>query len=142
MPGRRVLNYDSLHSTGTQEHFLQPINRETGSLIMECPAPCSLYHQTGPILLRQLYGHAFPTSGNANNQVRPGTIAAYRANDVSAGELWNSDQNKADVIGNFAKFNTPTIANGKVFVPTFSKAIKFMALIVRQPVCNMETGMD
>ena len=66
----------------------------------------------------------FPTSGNANNQVRPGTIAAYRANDVSAGELWNSDQNKNDVIGNFAKFNTPTIANGKVFVPTFSKAIK------------------
>ena len=66
----------------------------------------------------------FPTSGNANNQVRPGTIAAYRANDVSGGELWNSDQNKDDVIGNFAKFNTPTIANGKVFVPTFSKAIK------------------
>ena len=26
----------------------------------------------------------FPSSGNANRQVRPGTFAAYRANDVSA----------------------------------------------------------
>ena len=38
--------------------------------------------------------------------------------------LWNSDQNSKDVVGNFAKFNTPTIANGKVYVPTFSKGIK------------------
>ncbi|MEO8415956.1 MAG: PA14 domain-containing protein, partial [Ginsengibacter sp.] len=66
----------------------------------------------------------FPTSGNANREVRPGTLAAYRANDVSSNELWNSDQDPNDVIGNFAKFNTPTIANGKVFVPTFSKSIK------------------
>lgn len=70
----------------------------------------------------------FPTSGNANNQVRPGTFAAYKANNVSDGELWNSDQNADDVIGNFAKFNTPTIANGKVYVPTFSKAIKIYGI--------------
>ena len=66
----------------------------------------------------------FPFSGNANNQVRPGSIAAYRANDVSTGELWNSDQIKNDAVGNFAKFNSPTIANGKVYVPTFSQALK------------------
>ncbi len=66
----------------------------------------------------------FPTSGNANHQVRPGTVAVYRAGNVSAGELWNSDLTKSDVIGSFAKFNAPTIANGKVYVPTFSKAVK------------------
>ncbi|MEP6584129.1 MAG: PA14 domain-containing protein [Ginsengibacter sp.] len=66
----------------------------------------------------------FPYSGNANNQVRPGSLAAYRANDVSAGEIWNSDQNKNDAVGNFAKFNSSSVANGKVFVPTFSKAVK------------------
>ncbi len=66
----------------------------------------------------------FPTSGNANNSVRPGTLAAYRANDVSKNELWNSDQNPNDVLGMFAKFNQATVANGKVYVPTFSKSIK------------------
>ncbi|KAA9038414.1 T9SS type A sorting domain-containing protein [Ginsengibacter hankyongi] len=71
----------------------------------------------------------FPTSGDANHQVRPGSFAAYKANDVSAGELWNSDQNPNDVIGYFAKFNPPTVANGKVYVPTFSKAIKVYGIL-------------
>jgi hypothetical protein len=66
----------------------------------------------------------FPTSGNANNSLRPGTFAAYRANDVSAGELWNSDEDQNDVIGLFSKFNSPTVANGKLYVPTFSNGIK------------------
>ena len=71
----------------------------------------------------------FPTSGNANNQVRPGTFAAYRATDVSAGELWNSNHAPNDAIGSFAKFNAPSVANGKVFVATFSKAIKVYGAI-------------
>src|SRR5690242_9904013 len=66
----------------------------------------------------------FPTSGNANQSVRPGTLAAYNANDVSANELWYSDQDSNNVIGSFAKFNAPTVANGKVYVGTFSKKIK------------------
>lgn len=73
----------------------------------------------------------FPSSGNANNQVRPGSVAAYPANDVSGGELWNSNINQHDEVGNFAKFNPPTIANGKVFVPTFSNCIK-----VYEALCN------
>ncbi|MEN9612447.1 MAG: hypothetical protein RLZZ628_3261 [Bacteroidota bacterium] len=70
----------------------------------------------------------FPTSGNANNLVRPGTLAAYRAEDVSAGELWHTDLNPRDVLGKFAKFNSVTVANGKVFVPTFSNGIKVYGL--------------
>lgn len=71
----------------------------------------------------------FPTSGNANNQVRPGTIVAYPANDVSAGELWSSDKKITDKVGSFAKFNSPTIANGKVYVPTFSNSIQVYGLL-------------
>jgi len=80
----------------------------------------------------------FPTSGNANNQVRPGSIAAYRANDVSAGELWSSDIHRRDSLGNFAKFNSPTIANGKVFVPTFSNAVKVYGIGCNGSLDNIE----
>lgn len=71
---------------------------------------------------------SFPTSGNANNQVRPGTLAAIRANDVSRPELWNSDLDPNDRVGKFAKFNTPTVANGKVYLPTFSNRINVYGL--------------
>jgi hypothetical protein len=82
----------------------------------------------------------FPTSGNANNQVRPGTMAAYRANDVSTGELWSSDLNARDVLGNFAKFNSPTVANGKVFTPTFSNCIKVYGQTCDNAITNMQVG--
>ena len=78
----------------------------------------------------------FPSSGNANNQIRPGSVAAYRANDVSAGELWNSNIDQHDAVGKFAKFNAPSIANGQVFVPTFSNCIK-----VYGPVCPSTAGI-
>ncbi len=59
-------------------------------------------------------------TGNANQSVRPGILHAYDAQNVSH-ELWNSEQNSArDGVGNFAKFVPPTVANGKVYLATFS----------------------
>ncbi len=59
-------------------------------------------------------------TGNANQSVRPGILHAYDAQNVSR-ELWNSEQNSArDGVGNFAKFVAPTVANGKVYLATFS----------------------
>ena len=81
---------------------------------------------------------SFPTSGNANSQVRPGTFAAYRANKVSLAELWNSDQKADDTVGKFAKFNTPTVANGKIYLATFSKAVKVYGLSC--PLANLQYG--
>ena len=53
----------------------------------------------------------------------PGVLHAFDASDVSR-ELWNSEQEPArDRLGNFAKFNTPTVANGKVYVGTFSNQL-------------------
>src|SRR5262249_15685569 len=49
-------------------------------------------------------------------------------------ELWNSRQNEGfDGIGNFAKFNTPTIANGKVYVASFSGRLHVFGLLPDNP---------
>lgn len=62
---------------------------------------------------------SFAANGDANQSVRPGVLYAFDATDVTK-ELWNSSQDAADDPGSYAKFNNPTIANGKVYLPTFS----------------------
>jgi hypothetical protein len=58
-----------------------------------------------------------------------GTIHAYDATNV-AHELWNSQQNAArDGMGNYVKFCAPTIANGKVYVPTTSNKLVVYGLL-------------
>ena len=52
-----------------------------------------------------------------------GTLRAYAATNVSR-ELWNSQQNAArDTLTGFSKFCPPTIANGKVYVATFTNKL-------------------
>jgi hypothetical protein len=68
-------------------------------------------------------------SSSAANAVVVGTLRAFDASNVSH-ELWNSDQNAArDSLGNFAKFTSPTIANGKVYVPTFSNQLAVYGVV-------------
>nr|HVY39104.1 hypothetical protein [Polyangia bacterium] len=60
-----------------------------------------------------------------------GILQAFDATDVSK-ELYDSRMNAArDDLGNFAKFNVATIANGKVYVPTMSKKIAVYGLLPR-----------
>ena len=60
-------------------------------------------------------------SRDANQAVVAGVLRAFDAGDASK-ELWNSQQNAPrDSFGNFPKFNPPTVYNGKVYQPTFSK---------------------
>lgn len=61
-------------------------------------------------------------SGDALHSVVPGILHAFDANDVTK-ELWNSNMNPKDNIGNYAKFVCPTIANGKVYMATFSNQL-------------------
>lgn len=61
-----------------------------------------------------------PTNNDANQRVVPGILRAYDATDLRR-ELWNSYQVRdRDDFGNFSKHAPPTIANGRVYVPTFS----------------------
>ena len=66
---------------------------------------------------------SYAFSGDAEHAVSPGMLRALDANDVTK-ELWNNRQNVArDGAGNYAKFSSPTIANGHVYLPTFSNRV-------------------
>jgi hypothetical protein len=65
---------------------------------------------------------AHPSDGDANNAVRHGVLRAFDASDVTK-ELWNSLQTPEDDFGKFAKFVSPTVANGKVYMATFSQQV-------------------
>jgi hypothetical protein len=66
---------------------------------------------------------SYAYSGDAEHTVSPGILRAFDANDVSK-ELWNNQQNSArDPSGYYAKFAAPTIANGRVYLPTFSNRV-------------------
>jgi hypothetical protein len=61
-----------------------------------------------------------PLRGDANLQTVDGVLRAFDALDLTK-ELWNSEQNPArDGVGKFAKFCSPVVANGKVYLATFS----------------------
>ena len=69
--------------------------------------------------------------GDANQQVRPGILRAYNAQNIT-NELWDSEQLSArDSVGNFAKFVPPTVANGKVYLATFSNRLNVYGLLPR-----------
>ena len=68
-------------------------------------------------------GILWETTGDYNNNPTSGTLHAFDAGDLSV-ELWNSDMNSArDKMGPITKFANPTVANGKVYVPTLGKAV-------------------
>ncbi len=66
---------------------------------------------------------------NANKAVVPGVLRAFDASDLGK-ELWNSRLNvPRDDVGSYAKFCAPTIANGRVYVATFSGAVDVYGLL-------------
>ena len=80
--------------------------------------------------------------GDANQQVRPGILRAYNAQNV-ANELWNSEQLSArDSVGSLAKFVPPTVANGKVYLATFSNRLNVYGLLPRPPLATGRSGSN
>ena len=68
----------------------------------------------------------YPVDGNANSRVVHGALVAYDATVVVNGKmklLFHSDAKPANDMGNFAKYSTPVVANGKVYVGTFSNKV-------------------
>ena len=75
-------------------------------------------------------------SGDAIHNVRPGIIRAFDATNVTR-ELWNSSMDASDPPGFYAKFVNPTIANGKLYMATFSNKLVVYGLINK-----LTTGID
>jgi hypothetical protein len=65
---------------------------------------------------------SYAISTDAENVSGPGILRAFDANDITK-EIWNSNLNSNDNPGNFAKFSSPTIANGRVYLATFSNKV-------------------
>ena len=69
----------------------------------------------------------YPTQGNANSNVVHGALVAYDATRVLFGgrlkQLFHSDDDAVNDMGNFAKYSTPIVANGRVYVGTFSNKV-------------------
>jgi uncharacterized protein (TIGR03437 family) len=74
-------------------------------------------------------GILWATSESGGAFPAPGVLHAFDAADVSR-ELWNSGMEaNRDVMGNFTKFANPTVANGKVYVPTDSHQVVVYGLL-------------
>jgi len=72
---------------------------------------------------------ATTSTDSAEGLTVPGVLRAFDASDVSH-ELWNSEMNPArDQLGGLAKFAAPTVADGQVFVPTFSNQLVVYGLL-------------
>jgi hypothetical protein len=79
----------------------------------------------------------YPTQGNANSAVVHGALVAYDATVVTKGrmkQLFHSDANAANDLGTFAKYATPVVANGSVYVATFSNKVVQYGLGAAGPV--------
>jgi hypothetical protein len=71
---------------------------------------------------------SIPTRDDAMHAVVGGMLRVFDAADVRR-ELWSSeDHGRRDRVGNFAKFTPPTIANGHVYLATFSNRVQMYGL--------------
>jgi hypothetical protein len=69
------------------------------------------------------------TTGDHQTAGVPGTLHAFDALDLTR-EVWSSDWNAGrDGPGRFAKFVAPTVADGRVYVPTFSGQLAVYGLL-------------
>lgn len=82
------------------------------------------------------------TSASANQATVAGTLHAYDAQNVGR-ELWHSDMIPSrDAVGNFAKFVAPTVANGKVYLATFSNRLNVYGLLPPLPLTIAQLGAN
>ena len=85
-------------------------------------------------------GILWETTGNYNASPAAGTLHAFDASNLAV-ELWNSDMNPGrDKMGTITKFANPTVANGKVYVPTLSGAVVVYGLLGGSEVVTPTIG--
>ncbi|HET9920326.1 MAG TPA: hypothetical protein VFQ30_10830 [Ktedonobacteraceae bacterium] len=77
--------------------------------------------QDGTGIVWASHPHKQALGSDANQHIVSGILRAFDASNLS-NELWNSEMNASDSIGNFAKFCPPTVANGKVYLASFGSS--------------------
>ncbi len=70
-----------------------------------------------------------------------GALHALKADDITQ-ELWNSDGNPGDALGHYAKMCPVTIANGKVYAPTFSGTLNVYGLLTGNSRCVTNVALN
>lgn len=74
-------------------------------------------------------GDMWDLAGGAVSNVVPGQLRAFNAENITVGDIWNS-QNNASRDGSFlfAKYTPPVVANGRLYMATFSNAVNVYGL--------------
>jgi len=80
-------------------------------------------------------GIVWQTAADFGGHQQPCILHAFDASDLSH-ELWNSDMVPSDAVGRFVKFVAPTVANGRVYVPTLSNQLVTYGLKTTTPPDN------
>jgi len=76
-----------------------------------------------------------PRLGDANQKVVPGVLTAYNAETLA--QLWMSGTSADDDTFNYSKGSPPTVANGKVYVATFSNVMSVYGLRTSPTLQNL-----
>jgi uncharacterized protein (TIGR03437 family) len=69
-------------------------------------------------------GILWVTTGNYFDPTVPAVLHAYDASNLT-NELWNSSMSPADALGSFAKFASPTVANGVVYAASLGSVMVY-----------------
>lgn len=82
-----------------------------------------------------------PDLADSNHQTVHGILRAFDATDLGR-ELWNSTMDSSrDDVGNYAKFGSPTVVNGKVYEASFSGVLNVYGLLPAPPgTCGATIG--
>ncbi len=140
LPGASPIVYE-FEPYGSLKAF-EIVNNQINSTILSQYAPAIPSAYTGLALSANgaENGIVWLTTGNYDIDGVPGTLHALDATDLS-NELWNSDLNSSrDQPGGLAKFAPPTVANGHVYVPTFSNAVSVYGPLNTPPTAATAAG--
>src|SRR6478609_8841631 len=78
---------------------------------------------------------SMPLAGDANQNVVPGVLRAFDAEDLSR-ELWNSTTITSDSPKTLSKGAPPMVANGRVYLASLSNVVSVYGL--RTPTANLD----
>jgi len=142
--GSMAFGNNVLYLSGSGPNAVGPIKAYTwnGSTFNTTPAAISAntysrpgarlsYSSNGSIASTELLW-AITAAGPVISYTVPGTLRVFNASTLS--ELWNSDSSSGNAMGFASKFVQPTIADGKIYAATSSKAVVVYGLLATPTV--------